>query len=179
MQEKNDRCLKAHLERWIFALVGFVVRFSFVRRRSPGSQFSSLRAERPQEPAAPSTGLLPRTVRPTGTAVKGVCLEADRERWMGCRPVHLPVPPQCTCAQQPAIKKQEAEGWKALILQRLGGSASSSRRCYRSGTTANRTAGKSRGSKKSVFRDSCLVIRENHGRGPGSLQKKCLSAGEP
>ena len=117
MQEKNDRCVKTHLGRGIFALVGFVDCFSFARRRSPGSQFSSLRAERPQEPAAPSTGLLPQTARPTGTAVKGVCLEADREWWMGCRPVHLPVPPQCTCAQQPAIKKQEAEDWKALTLQ--------------------------------------------------------------
>ena len=31
---------------------------------------------------------------------------------------------------------------------------------------------------KAVFRVSCLVIRENHGRGPGSLQKKWLTAGE-
>ena len=28
-------------------------------------------------------------------------------------------------------------------------------------------------------RDSCLVFRENHVRGPGSLQKKCLTASEP
>ena len=28
-------------------------------------------------------------------------------------------------------------------------------------------------------RVSCLVIRENHGRRTGSLQKKCLTAGEP
>ena len=34
--------------------------FSFARRRSPGSPSSSLRAERPQKPAAPSTGLPPR-----------------------------------------------------------------------------------------------------------------------
>ena len=27
-------------------------------------------------------------------------------------------------------------------------------------------------------RDSCLVIRENHGRRAGTLQKKCLMAGE-
>ena len=32
--------------------------------------------------------------------------------------------------------------------------------------------------KKAVMRVSCLVIRENHGRGPDSLQKKCLMAGE-
>ena len=44
--------------RRTFAVVGFVVR----RRRSPGSPSSSLRAERPQEPAAPSTGLPPRAV---------------------------------------------------------------------------------------------------------------------
>ncbi len=87
-----------------------------------------------------------RARRPTGAAAKGVCLEADRERWMGCRPVHLPVPPLCTCAQQPAIKKQEEEVRKALILQRLGGPGSSSRWCYRCGTTANRKGGKSRDS---------------------------------
>ena len=33
--------------------------------------------------------------------------------------------------------------------------------------------------KKAVIRDSCLVIRENHVRRTGSLQKKCLTAGEP
>ena len=33
--------------------------------------------------------------------------------------------------------------------------------------------------KKAVFRVSCLVIRENHGRASGSLQKKCLRASEP
>ena len=33
--------------------------------------------------------------------------------------------------------------------------------------------------KKAVIRVSCLVIRENQGRGPSSLQKKCLMAGEP
>ena len=58
-----------------------------------------------------TTGLFPRVVRATGDAAKGACHEADRERWMGCRPVHLPVPPQCTCAQQPVIKnkKQRSE----------------------------------------------------------------------
>ena len=33
--------------------------------------------------------------------------------------------------------------------------------------------------KKAVIRVSCLVIRENHGRRTGSLQKECLTAGEP
>ena len=33
--------------------------------------------------------------------------------------------------------------------------------------------------EKAVIRVSCLVIRENHGRGLGSLQKKCLTASEP
>ena len=32
--------------------------------------------------------------------------------------------------------------------------------------------------KKAVIRVSCLVIRESHGRGLGSLQKKCLTACE-
>ena len=33
--------------------------------------------------------------------------------------------------------------------------------------------------QKAAIRVSCLVIRENHGWGPSSLQKKCLTAGEP
>ena len=33
--------------------------------------------------------------------------------------------------------------------------------------------------KKAVIRVSCLVIRENHGRGLVRLQKKCLTASEP